>query len=136
MGTYVLSYTDFKLQHCLFGLHQPLEESLDKTIGLVESAKSVIVLTAIYPKLVCLATCGVRNLNIERLTSLHGRKVILFSDTDEKLYTFWQKQKEHLLQKGFQVRISELLYNRLTPEERSKGYDLADALLNPCLRYG
>ena len=93
-------------------------------------------MSAIYPKYVWLATCGAHNLNAERLTPIHGRKIILYPDTDEKPFAFWQQQNNLLRKNGFDTTLSTLLYDRLTPEQRTAGYDLADAMLHRCPQFG
>ena len=132
----ILQRKDFRLQQCLFGLYQLLTEPLDKPIAIVESAKTAILMTAIYPKYIWLATCGAHNLNEERLMPLHGRNIILYPDTDEKAYAKWQQQSTVLQQKGFNITLSNLLFNKLQPEQRAAGYDMADALLHRDEKYG
>jgi hypothetical protein len=57
-------------------------------------------------------------------------------DSDEKPFAFWQQQADILAKKGFHITLSMLLYERLPPDKRQKGYDLADALLHRDATFG
>jgi hypothetical protein len=106
----------FQLLQCLFGLHQLLHESLDKPIAVVESPKTAVILSAIYPKYIWLATSGAKSLNEQKMLVLQGRTIILFPDTDKEPYQFWQTKCAELQSDGLNIRLSTLLYDRLTAE--------------------
>ena len=125
-------YPDFHLKQCLFGLHQ-IRDDLEKTIGIVESEKTAILLTAIYPKLIWLASGGM-NLSFGSFEPLEDRKIILYPDagTDKgngTPFEKWMDKAETLALKGFDVTVSNIVENIATQEQRAKGYDLADYLI-------
>ena len=115
---------DWQLTQCLFGEHL-LPQHPDKTVALVESEKTAIICAALMPQYLWLATGGKSGLTSERLSALKGRKVIVFPDTDafkdwqQKIFTF-----PHL-----DIRISRLLEDNATTEEKAAHIDLADWLI-------
>ena len=115
---------DWQLTQCLFGEHL-LPQHQDKTIALVESEKTAIICSAMMPQYLWLATGGKSGLTSERLSSLKGRKIIVFPDIDafkdwqQKIFTF-----PHL-----DIRISRLLEDNATPADRAAHIDLADWIL-------
>ena len=115
---------DWQLTQCLFGEHL-LRQHPDTTIALVESEKTAIISSALMPQYTWLATGGKSGLTSERLSSLKGRKIIVFPDVDafkdwqQKIFTF-----PHL-----DIRISRLLEDNATPEDRAARIDLADWLI-------
>lgn len=116
--------SDWQLTQCLFGEHL-LPQHQDKTIALVESEKTAIICSAMMPQYLWLATGGKSGLTSERLSSLKGRKIIVFPDIDafkdwqQKIFTF-----PHL-----DIRISRLLEDNATPADRAAHIDLADWIL-------
>ena len=115
---------DWQLTQCLFGEHL-LPQHQDKTVALVESEKTAIICSAMMPQYLWLATGGKSGLTSERLSSLKGRKIIVFPDIDafkdwqQKIFTF-----PHL-----DIRISRLLEDNATPADREAHIDLADWLI-------
>ena len=115
---------DWQLTQCLFGEHL-LPQHQDKTVALVESEKTAIICSAMMPQYLWLATGGKSGLTSERLSSLKGRKIIVFPDIDafkdwqQKIFTF-----PHL-----DIRISRLLEDNATPADRAAHIDLADWIL-------
>ena len=116
---------DWQLTQCLFGEHL-LPQHQDKTVALVESEKTAIICSAMMPQYLWLATGGKSGLTSERLSSLKGRKIIVFPDIDafkdwqQKIFTF-----PHL-----DIRISRLLEDNATPADRAAHIDLADWLID------
>ena len=115
---------DWQLTQCLFGEHL-LRQHPDTTIALVESEKTALISSALMPQYTWLATGGKSGLTSERLSSLKGRKIIVFPDVDafkdwqQKIFTF-----PHL-----DIHISRLLEDNATPEDRAAQIDLADWLI-------
>jgi Domain of unknown function (DUF6371) len=120
----LLKLPNYNLQQCLFGEHQLLNEPLEKTIAIVESEKTAILMTAILPDYIWLATGGLNNLKAERCKTLAKRKVILFPDLNA--YDKWQSKETELSQLGCSVSTSDLLERYATPYDKTEGYDLAD----------
>jgi len=123
---------DWELTQCLFGEHLlNLSFNKEKTIALVESEKSAMIGAAVFPQYVWLATGGKHNLQYAKTKSLAGRKVIMFPDTDTKGETFklWQTKATEIA-KFCKVTVSNRLEREATPEQKEKGIDIADWLVD------
>lgn len=78
-----------ELKQCLFGEHL-LAKYPDKPVALVESEKTAVILSRIYPDHLWLATGGSQGIKSdERLAPLHGRKVLLIPDNGQ--YWNWKR---------------------------------------------
>lgn len=78
-----------ELKQCLFGEHL-LAKYPDKPVALVESEKTAVILSRIYPDTLWLATGGSQGIKSdERLAPLHGRKVMLIPDNGQ--YWNWKR---------------------------------------------
>lgn len=78
-----------ELKQCLFGEHL-LAKYPDKPVALVESEKTAVILSRIYPEHLWLATGGSQGIKSdERLAPLHGRKVLLIPDNGQ--YWNWKR---------------------------------------------
>lgn len=113
---------DFNLNQCLFGLHR-INEDYQKTIGIVESEKTAIIMSIFLPDLIWLATGSKQNLKHELLKPLKRRDIILYPDKGE--FQDWTAKTDELLKKGFRITVSELIEKTGHP----KGFDLADLYL-------
>lgn len=71
-------YTDYNLQQCLFGEHLLKGNSMD--VALVESEKTAVLASVLFPKYTWLATGGLSNIGADRLSVLKGHRVFLFPD--------------------------------------------------------
>lgn len=69
------------LTQCLFGEH--LLSRSQATVCLVESEKTAVVCAAFYPQFLWLATGGCKQLSVEKLKVLRGRKVVVYPDAGE-----------------------------------------------------
>lgn len=74
---------------CLFGLH--LNKQGIKGIAIVESEKSAIILSELFPDYIWLASGGKTMLNASLFAPLGDQRIILFPDTDEtgETYNLW-----------------------------------------------
>lgn len=78
-----------ELKQCLFGEHL-LAKYPDKPVVLVESEKTAVILSRIYPNYLWLATGGSQGIkSVERITPLIGRKVLLIPDNGQ--YWNWKR---------------------------------------------
>lgn len=123
---------DFNLQQCFYGLHQ-INDNLDKPVAIVESEKTAILLTVIYPKMIWLASGGI-SLSIQNFEPLKNRKIILYPDVGlsnkgQTPYEKWLDKAETLKLLGFDISVSTLIEKSATHEQRVNGYDLADYLV-------
>lgn len=108
----------FQLEQCLYGLHLLNKET--KPIAIVESEKSAIVASMVIPDYLWLATGGKGNFRL--MEAVKGRDVTLFPDLGA--YDQWS---EHATKYGF--KISRLLEDMATDEDRKNGLDIADFIL-------
>jgi hypothetical protein len=125
----VIGLSDFQLSQCFFGEHL-LQDSNDKAIAVVESEKTAIIAAGHYPDLIWLATGGSQLLSEKTAKVLENKTVILFPDLE--VYDSWKEKAKIIKQsvKGIRIFISKLLQNNASTEERQKGLDLADYLIN------
>lgn len=121
----VTQQPNFELKQCFFGEH--LLNDLTKPIAIVESEKTAIISSVFLPQFIWLATGGKTNLTAEKMQVLNGRKVVLFPDLN--CFNEWTN-KANEFSNFLKISVSDLLENKATKEERNKGLDLADYLLN------
>lgn len=117
---------DYNLVQCLFGEHL-LKLYPHKTVALVESEKSALIASGVFPKYIWLATGGKSQLSIDRLRVLQNRTVIMFPDIDG--FDYWKKKAKEIEGIGCKVVVSELLEKNATSEERERKIDLADWII-------
>ena len=118
---------DFNLQQCFFGEHL-LKLYPDKTVAIVESEKSAIIASAIISDSVWLSTGQLNGLSIEKAKVLKGRNVILFPDLGG--YDKWCiKADEIKLFVECEIKVSTILEDIATEEQRAKGLDIADYMI-------
>lgn len=111
--------SDFVLRQCFFGQHLlPLRP--DATVCLVESEKTALILSAVHPAMLWLATCGSSGLTAEKLSVLRGRRLVVFPDSG--CLGKWSQRLRQA--QGISYTLSEQL------EQYPPNTDLADLLLN------
>jgi len=118
---------DFNLQQCFFGEHL-LKLYPDKTVAIVESEKSALIASAIFPELVWLGAGNMNGLSIEKCQVLQNRTVILFPDLNA--FDKWS-EKAIQIEKGCncKISVSTILEDIATPEAKAKGLDVADFMI-------
>lgn len=125
---------DFQLEQCLFGLHQLKTEHQDKTIGIVESEKTAILMTVLMPKIIWMSCGNKRQMKKEILLPLFGRKIILFPDSDA--FELWTQKAEDLKQMGFDISVNDFINKNLKEEEKKDGFGLADFFIKRDEKFG
>ncbi len=119
---------DYNLQQCFFGEHL-LKLYPDKTVSIVESEKSAIIASAIISDSVWLSTGQLNGLSIGKAKVLKGRNVILFPDLGG--YDKWCiKADEIKLFVECEIKVSTILEDIATEEQRAKGLDIADYMID------
>lgn len=118
----VMKLPDYNLNQCLFGLHLTMERPKD-TIGIVESEKTTIMMSALVPELIWMATGSKNNLKPEMMAPLKGRDVVLFPDKGE--YQLWSEKAGELKKEGHRIAVGDMLEGT----EYGRGFDLADYYL-------
>jgi hypothetical protein len=114
---------NFNLNQCLFGLHR-INEDYQKTIAIVESEKTAIVMSIFLPEYIWLATGSKSNFKFELLSPLKKRNVIAFPDKGE--YNNWLNKATYFMSLGLNISISNLIEQT----DFENGFDLADYYLN------
>ena len=109
---------DFQLYQCLFGEHLLAARPADP-VCLVESEKTALLLSAVMPRYVWLATGGCSGLKAERLGCLRGRRVTVFPDSG--CLDKWSRQMRQT--EGISYNMAGLM------ESYPANTDLADLLL-------
>lgn len=112
----------FNLKQCLFGLHL-INENESKTLALIESEKTAILMSAFKPEYVWLATGSSSGLKYEYLNPIRDYNIIAFPDKSE--YYNWQNKADNLNKLGFNIKVN----NWLETLDYPKGTDLADVLI-------
>ncbi|RDB02398.1 DUF6371 domain-containing protein [Runella aurantiaca] len=126
-------WPDFKLHQCFFGLHQLANVPTSQPIAVVESEKTAILMTLIFPKYVWLASGGM-GLQEDKFEPLAKRKIILFPDAgidrgQGTPYEKWLLKAEVLQKADYDVSVSTLVEKAATGTQRQQGFDLADYLI-------
>lgn len=111
---------NFCLYQCLYGEHL-LPKRPDDQVCLVESEKTALVMAAVQPQYLWLATSGCGGLNAEKVECLRGRRIAIFPDSG--CYEKWKKAMEST--RGLSYTISDFL------EQYPANTDLADLLTEP-----
>ena len=116
---------EWELSQCLFGEHL-LSRYPDKAVALVESEKTAIIASGVYPDYVWVATGGKRQWSGDKLRALSGRTVVMFPDVDG--YEEWCAKAKEM--PYCRVTVSDVLERMATDEEREAQIDIADWLIN------
>lgn len=122
-------FQNLNLQQCFFGEHLLNSEG---TVAIVESEKTAMISSLYFPNFIWMATGGSNGAGMTKphvCKVLKGREVILFPDLGQ--FEKWSHNAKEI--QGLvrcKVKVSDLLEKQATLEERSKGLDIADYLLN------
>lgn len=119
----VLHINEFVLQQCLFGIHNLCDYLRGSTVCIVESEKTAVIMSLIFPAYLWLATGSKANLKAKLLRPLKHYKIIVFPDKTE--FKDWNTKVEYLQALGFMIRCSSLLEG----SDLEEGNDLVDMLL-------
>jgi hypothetical protein len=130
-GKKILNNQEANLLDCFFGEHL-LKLFPNKEIAIVESEKSAIICSIYYPKYLWIATGGVNGCKLTEKSVckvLEGRDVLLLPDLG--CFDKWSNKAKEIQSKvNCNIKVSPILENNASQEQRSKGYDLTDFILN------
>ena len=129
----LLQLLNFNLKQCFFGEWQLSTEN--KTVAIVEAAKTAAIMTPIEPRYTWLGAGGANGLTVEKCKVLHGFKIVLYPDLGK--FEQWKQQaKELKATLNLDITVSELLENYVSklPTDKAAsdikaGYDIADYYL-------
>jgi hypothetical protein len=117
---------DFSVSQCLFGEHLLRSDDIRKAVALVESEKTALLGSLVFPGYVWVAVGGKANFKPERMFALCNRTVIVFPDVDA--YDEWkEKSKRFFLPK--RVIVCDLLERQSSAVEREAKIDIGDWLV-------
>ena len=120
---------------------EPAEGSLhfgrdDKAIALVESEKTAVIMSEIYPQYIWLAAGGLGEVQVDKFRPLRGRKLVLFPDTDPKGIAFkrWRDAATLVQQQLFwenspPIYVSDILERKASDDQKQRKIDIADYYL-------
>lgn len=135
--------------HCFFGQHLISEEgggwkveenmfsavsaisarNSARGIGIVESERSAVILSELYPSLLWLANSYPANLTEQHFQPLQGHAVTLFPRTDPfgNTYTAYLELADQVRRSlGLDIRVSPILEDHATPEQKQQQIDIVD----------
>jgi len=128
---------NYELQHCLFGLHLLTSDlgHQPSAVCIVESEKTAVILSEKFPDFIWLSCGGLQMFKPQLLKSLVNYKVIIFPDTDEtgeafKAWTQVALDAHRLYKFRYHLRVSRLLEDHATPEQKQRKIDLVDFLFD------
>lgn len=122
---FVLKLNNFILKQCLFGLHL-INESNQKTIALVESEKTAVIMSIFKPQYTWLATGSKSGLKYEFLKPIKNYNIVAFPDKSE--YSDWLIKATELNGFGFKIVVNDWLEHT----DYEDGTDFADVFIIEC----
>ena len=114
---------EWRLTQCLFGEHL-LQDKVNANVALVESEKTAVICSAVFPKFLWFATGGLSQFN-DRLNVLRGRKVLAFQNLGG--YDKWVAKVRNYPK--LDITVSDYLERIATDVMREMGADLADRVV-------
>lgn len=121
----------WQVQHCLFGLHL-LSLTENKTICVVESEASAVVLSELFPESIWMAYATTGQLTPDLFAPLEGQTVILYPRTDPTLstYLFFRDLVDQTLRfYDLDLSVDRTLEDYATEDQKEREIDLIDFLL-------
>ena len=105
----------------------------NKTVCVVESERSAVILSELFPEYVWMAYATTAHLRPELFAPLLGHKVVLFPRTDPTLSNFlFFKDLAAIVRQEYEIDISvdDTLEKRATPEQKERCIDLVDFIFD------
>lgn len=109
---------------CYFGEHL-LGENPKMNVGLVESQKTAVICSLIFPEIVWLASCGCGNFSVTKSSVLKDRRVFAYPDkgsTDK-----WGKIVDALRLYGYNIHLHPIMEEL---QDYGSNSDIADVILD------
>jgi len=120
----LIKQPEFNQKQCFFGEHLLKDEA--KPVAIVESEKTALIASVYMPQFIWIAAGNLHGLTVEKCAVLMGRTVVLYPDLNKGFEVWSAKVKE--LSYITKFKVSNLLENIASEEERNSGLDLADYL--------
>uniref|UniRef100_UPI0040497428 DUF6371 domain-containing protein n=1 Tax=Flavobacterium sp. TaxID=239 RepID=UPI0040497428 len=121
-----IKFENFNLKQCLFGLHflndyqNNSNTEKRKTVAIVESEKTAIIMSLFIPDCQWLATGSKQNFKNELLLPIKKERIVVYPDKGE--FKDWNKKVDELQKIGYKIKISTVVEN----SKYDVGSDLAD----------
>ena len=127
----LLKLPNFNLKQCFFGEYQ-LRTDKNKTVAIVEAAKTAAIMTPIEPRYTWIATGGANGLTLEKCKVLQGFKIVSYPDLG-KFESWLEIAAELKIKLKLDITVSDFLENYVSKleaeqeaEQRKDGLDIAD----------
>lgn len=116
---------NFKLKQCLFGEHLVNQlKNCNKIIGIIESEKSAIIMSIVYPNYIWLSCGSISGIKLSLLLPIKDREIVVYPD--KSCYDKWKLEAKDLNKHGFNIIVSKLLEGI----DIENGADLVDLFLD------
>ena len=128
----------FKLKLCLFGHNQVVNEK-HKTVCLVESEKTAVIMSIVLPEFIWVASGGMHLIQNYKFLFFTGRKCLVFPDLseDDKVYKYWYEKLSGYNRKYcYDFEIVDYLSEFLNKDEelirkcKCEKFDIADFVMH------
>jgi hypothetical protein len=120
----------WQVKHCLFGEH--LANSHKRSVSIVESAESAVVLSEILPESIWMAYVYLGNLTPKLLMPLRGHRVTIYPRTDPTMSTYiFFLEYAQLVRSRYNIELSidsTLEYNA-TAEQKERCIDILNFII-------
>lgn len=124
----------FKIKQCLFGEHllRGVPEK-SRIVAIAESEKTAIIASIYQPDYIWLAAGSLDGLTVDKCKVLKDRRVILYPDVNG--YNKWRNKANELNARMHTTRftVNDYLLRTATPQERTRGIDIADRWIDELL---
>lgn len=117
-----LQMKNYHLKQCLFGEHL-LRKNPDSTVAVVESEKTAVIGSIVYPDLVFVAVGGCMNFKRDICSALNGRDVIIFPDNGK--FDEWSVKAKSMAYIFKSYKVSQIMEH----QAEEVGEDIADLIL-------
>lgn len=117
----------WRVTHCLFGLH--LLPPSTKSVAIVESEKTAVILSELFPESLWMAYATTAHLSPELFAPLQGHPVIIYPRTDPSLSTYlFFEDLAALVRQRYDIDISvdTTLEDHATDDQKERCIDLVD----------
>ena len=119
------------IEHCLFGLHQVSMTDTNKSIGIVESERTAVILSEVFPDLLWMAYSYPSNFMVNILEPLQGRKVTLYPLADPYMdnYLYCLNLADQATRLyHLEISVSRFLEDNATGDQKRRKIDILDYL--------
>ena len=127
----------WRVRHCLFGLHLLMSDvecrvNPQVPIAIVESERSAVLLSELFPENLWLAYVSIPHLDIDLFAPLQGRNVTIYPRTDPSFSTYlFFDDLAASIRKHYDIHttVSSILEDNATDAQKERCIDLIDFIL-------